>query len=164
MLIYNRVWNELVEYKFYLEYLAIHINKLEKQNKWIDNISILLSFGSIAGWYKFADKSMIWASILLIVNGMRLMKSKLMTPESEISTLKAVYEFYIDHFRNIEKLWFNIYNKKMNENDVEFALEKLRDEERLMTKMNKHNKIETNLSIEAKAREITDNFLKKYLS
>jgi hypothetical protein len=157
----NRIWFELVDSRYYLEYLGLHIKKLETSNKWIDNTFTLLSFGGIAGWFKVADYSVLWASLLSVVSGARLMKSKFMTSESEISTLKSVNEFYIDYTRKVEILWIQYENRKINDDEAEVNFEKLRDEERLMMKINKHSKIERKEPIKSKAVECVDEYLKR---
>jgi hypothetical protein len=157
----NRIWFELVDSRYYLEYLGFHIKKLETSNKWIDNTFTLLSFGGIAGWFKVADYSVLWASLLSVVSGARLMKSKFMTSESEISTLKSVNEFYIDHTRKLEVLWIQYENSKLTDDNADASFEKLRDDERLMMKINKHNKIERKEPIMSKAVKCVNEYLKR---
>ena len=164
---YKRLWDELVNTRFYLEYLGIHINQLDKRNKWIDNISLLTSIGSIAGWYKWADKSTIFgantstifASILMLLNGAKLMKSKFLISDSEIMSLKAAYEFYIDHVRKLEDLWLDHYNNKIDDEQAKKKFEILRDEERMMMKITKHSKVEPKKAYSKKAKQITDDYL-----
>jgi hypothetical protein len=157
----NRIWFELVDSRYYLEYLGLHIKKLETFNKWIDNTFAILSIGGIAGWYKVADYSAYWASLLGFISGARLLKSKFMTSESEISTLKSVNEFYIDHTRKLEILWIQYENRKINDNEADVYFEKLRDEERLMMKINKHSKIERKEPVKSKAVKCVDEYLKR---
>ena len=157
----NRIWYEFIDSYYYIQYLGLEIKKLELQNKWVDNISMLLSFGSIAGWYKYADYHVIWASLLTILNGAKLMKSKLMTSESEISTLKSVLEFYIDQARKLENLWIQYNKDGSNDDEVELIFEKLRDEERLMMKINKHGKIEGKEPIKSKAAELANQYFSR---
>lgn len=140
-MIRNRIWYELGSSRFYLEYLALHIRKVENQNKLIDNITMLLSFGGIAGWYKYADYSVFWSSLLIIVNGARLMKSKFQVADSEISALKSSLEFYIDNVRELENVWYNLNEKKITEQQAIEKFEKCREGERLMMKINKHSVI-----------------------
>lgn len=157
----DRIWYELVDAKYRQEYLILHIDKLERRNKGIDNFLMLSTFAGIFGWYKFAEYNVFWASLLAILTGFRLMKTKFLTPDQEINTLKAVYEFYVDHVRKLENLWIKYYNNKINEEDAEIQFEKLRDEERLMTKINKHNKVHGEEPIKSIAKNQTDAYLSK---
>ena len=54
-------------------------------------------------------------------------------PDQEISNLKAVYEFYVDHCRKLENLWLNHNNYRLDEHTAEELFEKYRDEERVIT-------------------------------
>lgn len=160
-MIRDRIWYDLVNTHFYMEYLGLHIDNLDKTNRWIDNISMLLSFGSIAGWYKYADNSIFFASILILINGARLMKSKFMTPDSEISALKAAFEFYIDQCRSLENLWYDLKLNRITEEQAYDKFEKFRDSERLMMKINKHNKVIGKEPIQSNADQLTRNYLTK---
>jgi hypothetical protein len=157
----ERIWYEMIDSRYKVEYLVLHTDKLEKTNKSIDNILTLTSLAGIGGWFKFAEHNVLWASLLLLLTGFRLMKSKFLTTEQEISTLKSVYEFHVDHSRKLENLWLKYNSSKVNDDDAEIQFEKLRDEERMMSKIHKHGKIHEKDSISAKAKANTDDYIKK---
>jgi hypothetical protein len=161
MKIRERIWYDLIDTKYKQEYLILYYEKIENQNKVIDNMLMLITFAGIFGWYKFAEYNVFWAFLLALLNGFRIMKTKFLVPDQEISNLKAVYEFYVDHSRKLENLWLNHNSYRIDEHKAEELFEKYRDEERLASKMYKHGKVKEQKSLVSKARASTERYLTK---
>jgi hypothetical protein len=157
-----RIWDELAQSKFHLDYLCLYVKKLIKQNKMVDNVVLFTSLIGIFSWYKLADLAIFWSLLLAGIAIFRMMKSKFFPTEQEISTLNSVCEFYIDHVRKLETLWLNYEKGKCSDDESETQFEKLRDEERIMTKINKHDVLEPEEPIDSKAREITIAYLNRF--
>lgn len=151
---YERLWYELVEKLFQKFYLLVQIKKIETQNKWIENGLLLTSFASIGGIFKYVEFSILFGWILLFINGFRLIKSKFMVSDSELSALKSSLEFYIDHTRKLEKLWREVKKEKIDDEEAERQLDALKDDERVMMKINKHEILERKEPMNSKALEL----------
>lgn len=158
----DRIWYELAQSKFHLDYLCLHVKKLVKQNKKVDNVVLFTSLIGIFSWYKLGDYSVFWSLLLAGIAIFRMMKSKFFPTEQEISTLNSVSEFYIDHVRKLETLWRNYEKGKFTDEEAEAQFDKLRDEERLMMKINKHETLEAEEPLYTKAREITIEYLNSF--
>lgn len=158
----ERIWDELAQSKFHLDYLCLYVKKLSRQNKFVDNVVLFSSLIGIFSWYKLGEYSIFWSLLLAGISIFRMMKSKFFPTEQEISTLNSVCDFYIDHVRKLENLWLNYESGKCSDIDVEAQFEKLRDEERIMMKINKHEALEAEEPIDSKAREITIQFLNRF--
>lgn len=65
----DRIWRDLRNSRFYLEYLGLHIQAAKKKNKNLETWLLLSALGSIGGWYKFAELSILWSVILLLITG-----------------------------------------------------------------------------------------------
>ena len=116
----DRIWDELAQSKFHLDYLCLYVKKLIKQNKRIDNAVLFTSLLGIFGWYNLGKYSIIWSFLLAAIAIFRMMKSKFFPTEQEISTLNSVCEFYIDHVRKLEILWLNYERGKYTDDEAEF--------------------------------------------
>ena len=158
----ERIWDELAQSKFHLDYLCLYVKRLIKQNKLIDNLVLFTSLIGIFGWYKLADLAIFWSLLLGGIAIFRMMKSKIFPTEQEISTLNSVCEFYIDQVRKLETLWISYERGKYTDDEAEVQFEKLRDEERLMMKINKHETVEGVEPMYSNAREITIQYLNRY--
>jgi hypothetical protein len=152
---YERLWYELVGKLFQKFYLLVQIKKIETQNKWIENGLLLTSFASIGGIFKYVECSILFGWILLFINGFRLIKSKFMVSDSELSALKSSLEFYIDHTRKLEKLWREVKKEKIDDDEAESQLDALKDDERVMMKINKHEMLERKEPMNSKALELS---------
>lgn len=158
----DRIWRDLRNSRFYLEYLGLHIQAAKKKNKNIETLLLLSALGSIGGWYKFAEFSILWSVILLLITGIRILKSRFTVSEEEIATWQNVYNFYIDHYKELENLWYKYENNRINETQAEKIYDTFNTEERLMIKINKHSKIYPKEPIASKAEEFTVKYLKQF--
>lgn len=156
----DRIWYALVDSKYKQEYLVIHNDKIERLSKNIDNFLLVTNIGGILGWYNFVQYNLFWASFLFLLTGFRIMKTRFLISEQELSNLKAEYEFYVDYTLKLERLWIDCYNNRIDFTNASCEFEKLRDEERLASKIYKHGVLKEKQNIEAKARFETDAYLK----
>jgi hypothetical protein len=82
--------------------------------------------------------------------------------EEEIFTWQNVYNFYIDHYKELEKLWYKYEKNKISDTQAEKTYDALNDEERIMIKINKHGKIYPKEPIASKAEDFTIQYLKQF--
>lgn len=78
-----------------------------------------------------------------------------MVSDSELSALKSSLEFYIDHTRKLEKLWREVKKEKIDDDEAESQLDALKDDERVMMKINKHEMLERKEPMNSKALELS---------
>jgi len=160
----SRVWNDLHNTTFYIEYLSLHIESIKRYNRKIEIAFLASTVFSIIGNYQFSNWKILWTILLSVIVLLRIMKPKLIKSEREVFALEKLKEFYIDHLRDLDNLWYKIYNKKILETSAELEFDKLNEEERLIIKIEKHQKLPENKVIEDRAEEITLLKLKKYLN
>lgn len=82
-----------------------------------------------------------------------------MVSDSELSALKSSLEFYIDHTRKLEKLWREVKKEKIDDDEAEKQLDALKDDERVMMKINKHEMLDRKEPLNSKAKELTDDHI-----
>lgn len=158
----ERIWSDLCSTILYLEYLGLYISKIKKTNKIIETILLGSALVGIAGWNKFAEYHMIWTILLITVTSIRILKSRFMVSESEIATFQSVKNFYNDHFRDLDDLWYRYRNNKLSETQVEKIFKKINEQERLMMKIEKHEKLVGKEPLYSQAEKIALQKLKKY--
>ena len=161
-MIRTRVWNDLSNSIFYSEYLGLYINHIKRKNKWIESVLISCSIIGIAGWNRFSSQHIIWTILLTSVVIFRLLKNKIIIPTEKISTFDKLRYFYFDHFKRLEDLWYKIEGDKISEVQAEKIFKKLNDEEQLMIKIEKHDKLLGEEPFKSKAEISAITKLKKY--
>jgi hypothetical protein len=155
----NRIWYELVEAKFNSEYLSIYVDQLRRSKKRVDIFLISTSLLSIVGWYKTGGYSEVWASVLLGVQVVRILRNQIFITNEEIINLKSVLNFYINQTHSLEELWYKLDNKKINEKTARLQFSKLREKEELMRRIEKYNKVPD----KKKLNKLADIETRKYL-
>ncbi len=156
----ERIWRDLRNSRFYLEYLGLHIQVAKKKNKNLETWLLISAIVSLTGLVKFAEYSLFWSIPLWIITAVRMLKSRFTVSEEEIATWRSVYNFYLDHYKELEKLWYKYDKDKISEAQAEKLFDTLNDEEKLMIKINKHDKIQRKEPMGTKADEITIDYLK----
>ena len=107
----NRIWNELGQSQYYLEFLKRYIAHAQRWNGIVKVLTAIITFGSIAGWYRFSDLSIVWAVLIVLVQLFNLFKDFFLVSDSELSMLCAVLNFYNRHCRDLENLWFDFHDE-----------------------------------------------------
>ncbi|MBK9718823.1 MAG: hypothetical protein IPQ02_04000 [Saprospiraceae bacterium] len=162
MIPHDRIWHELKLSRIHLEYLNLYISKIVKIDKRVDIFLGVTYILSIVGWYRLNEYPKVWAFILSSIGLFRLYKSKLMPSESEISTIKSVFEFYIDYNRYMEDLFVKSLNNIIDETAAGAQLNDLKDSERIMMKINKHETIKETEPMYSIANQNYLQYLKKF--
>ena len=135
----NRIWNELGESQYYLEFLKRYIARAQRWNGIVKALTTIITFGSIAGWYRFSDLSIVWAVLIVLVQLFNLFKDFFLVSESELSTLRAVLNFYNRHCRDLENLWFDFHDERITDEQTRKRLGTLIKKELDMLELEKHD-------------------------
>jgi hypothetical protein len=145
-MIKKRIWDELFNAVAYCEFLGLFVKKHRKLNKGFEFFSILITVLSLMGWFKFFDKFehlyTIIQLFLAIVTAMRLGKSHIFISDNELSILQSKANFYAERQRTLENLLYRVHGKKISEKNTQIEFDKLSEEEKLMLKIYKHDKID----------------------
>ncbi|MFT4760273.1 MAG: hypothetical protein ACI9XO_004880 [Paraglaciecola sp.] len=158
----DRIWNDLRNSIFYIEYLSLLIKKEKSKNKLIEFILLTTSIFGIAGWHKWVEHSIIWTILLSLVITVRILKPKITTSAENIASYQALKTFYLDHYRDLENLWYKFENEKISERQAEKVFDKLNEAERIIIKIEKHDKLFGKEPFHSKAEDFAAEKLKKY--
>ncbi|MBK8080196.1 MAG: hypothetical protein IPK25_07910 [Saprospiraceae bacterium] len=67
----ERIWRDLTNSRYYVEYLGLHIQASKKYNKNIETWLLITSILSLTGLTKFADYSLFWSIPLWVITAVR---------------------------------------------------------------------------------------------
>lgn len=155
----ERIWRDLTNSRYYVEYLGLHIQASKKYNKNIETWLLITSILSLTGLTKFADYSLFWSIPLWVITALRMLKSRFTISDDDIATWRSVLNFYTEHYKALENLWYKFENGKISEAQAEKYFENINNDERLMMRIHKHDKIQRKEPIGSKADKLTNDYL-----
>lgn len=155
----NRIWHELGQVRHNVEFLRRYITRAQQRNGLIRILTAILTFGSIAGWYKFAELSIVWAIFLILIQLFNLFKDFFLVSDSKLSTLRTVLSFYNRHCLDLENLWFEFHEERITDEQARKKLTALRKKELEMLELEKHDVISGNKRQRANADLATRQYL-----
>jgi hypothetical protein len=126
----TRVWNKLGESKFYCIYVSRLIRNQLIFSKVI-TISILLLSGSggIIGWDMWKKYPSVVCFIVAGVSLIKLVTDEVIPSEKSISSLHEIQEFYSAQFRALDRLWFDLEDKDVPNEEIFNRLNKICERE-----------------------------------
>ena len=157
----NRLYDELGEWKYSQLSIGTALDKQNKFHKILDFVLVIIALIGIAGWFQKEDLKIMWTIILITVQAIRLSKNLFLKSSNERFSMKNSYDFYNYHLRDLENLFFDFYDSKYKETNIDNKLRNLQNKERdifgkqIFVSLNLNNK--ERLYIETE----TDNYLKR---
>ncbi len=85
-----------------------------------------------------------------------------MISDTKIATFQSLKSFYVDRERDLDSLWFKYTQEKISENKAEKIFNKLNEQERLIIKIEKHDKLFGEEPIHSQAEKLAKQRLNKY--
>lgn len=162
-MIRNRIWSDLSNTVFYLEYLSLLIESRKRNFLFLDSFLLLISILSMIGWFQFAKAKLVWSMLLSIVMIFKFLISNKLKEHYQTSQIKAMKTFYLDHFRDLETLWYKLEYSKISEEKAEKEFERIYNSEKIAIKLNKHDKVFGKEPFHEKAEILSTQILKKYI-
>ena len=157
----NRIWYELAQSKhnlFYCNFLLAYRRRLLN----IFNIIILVFSGAgVMGWQFWNNFPFIACMIVSIISLIKLIGPHIIPSEKEIDKLDKVTDFYFNYYNQIENLWFEIQNNKINEEQYQKSFYKIKLTEKNVNKLVNEIIKHSNKKLTLRAKEETDNYLRQ---
>ena len=155
----SRIWHELGQTRFYVEFLSLYIAQTEKLNGRIKVFTAIFVIGSIIGWYRYDDLKILWAILLVLIQLFILFKDFFLVSESQISKLRTVSRFYNRHCRDLENLWFDFHEERITEDQARRKLNALIKKELDMQELENHDRISGTKKQKSRADVATREYL-----
>ena len=137
----NRIWHELGQTRYYVEFLSLYIAQTAKLNGRIKVFTAIFVIGSIIGWYRFDELKILWAILLVLIQLFILFKDFFLVSESQVSRLRTVLRFYNRHCRDLESLWFDFHEERITDDQARKKLNLLIKKELDMQELENHDRI-----------------------
>lgn len=114
----NRIWEELKQAKANIICLQKYTDKKRKHNRWYNTfIAITASIGT----FGYIIDSIIPAITSGLIGLGAIAKSILpgcLQNEQELSSLDSLIDFYVRYMNSLERIWYNLENKKITEDEA----------------------------------------------
>lgn len=152
------IWDEFKRCLAFKICLQRYLNSKRKRGRLVN---IIISGIAIIGAVCELINHWIPLAILVIVAILNAFRSEiigLIQPEEELSRLDNLYSFYNLYFVDIEKLWYDFYNKKASEDELSKRFFKLKKSE--CNNRSLYNKLVRSLN--SKDIEFMNNEVKRY--
>jgi hypothetical protein len=157
----ERLWYELGQVKHNHFYC---VNLLARQRRILNlfNIIILVfSSAGIMGWAFWQQIPLIACIIVALISLLKLISPHIIPTEKQIEKLDYIVDFYFDYYNKLEKSWFDYYNERIDDKQVQDLFYELKDTERGVSKSVNEIIKTTNKKILIKANSETTNYLKQ---
>lgn len=162
-MIRNRVWDDLLNAVFYIEFLGLYINEVQWSKKVIKIVSLCLNLISLAGLYRFSNLNIIWMIILFLVMAFNWVKDYFTITDKELFAIEKVYSYYKDQYKEYEDLWYEIEEGDITNQQALRKYKKINGSEKLFLKLNKFTKINGKEKLRSKAEILATERISKFL-
>lgn len=156
-----RIWSEMLQARHNHFCCTKLLAKQRSEIKWFNIIVLVFSAGGAMGW-KFWDYfPAASCTIIAIIQIARLVESQILPSEKNIENLEQVISFYFRYNNEMEKLWYDHYNYRLEDKEAQDKFYELKEEEEEINK--KVNKVVKKVSkkICKESDEETRNYLKQ---
>ncbi len=125
----DRLWNELTQVKHNVEFITLYSDLQRKYIKWF-NISILIfSAGGIMGWKIWDSFPLVACIIISFISLVRLIQPHLIMSEKQITILDQIHTFYFNYYNQLERLWYEYEDNRINNNTATNKFFELKEKE-----------------------------------
>jgi len=124
-MIVERVWEEMHKAKTYLIQVELYTDRMRKYNRIISFIIILASVvcASTAPYHNCKWVTIIASFLVAIATIIKECFPNLMQPESELTELDKIHDFYKEYLQKLEKLFTQRYDEKSDVDDKKMEKE-----------------------------------------
>lgn len=114
----NRIWSELTQSKHNIEFICLYIEYQNNKIKFFNIFTLIFSSAGVLGWKFWDYLPLISCIIISLVSLLKLIKPHFIPTEKEIINMDKIHEFYEDYYNKLEKLWYNLENNIINEQEA----------------------------------------------
>lgn len=155
----ERIWYELTQAKHDHTASTFLLAERRNQIKWFNVIVLIFSGGGIMGWRVWEYLPVISCVIITAIQLLKLLQPHILPSEKNIERLEEVIDFYFDYNIEIEQLWLDHFNYRIDDKVAQDRFYELKEKEKAINK--KTNEIVKDISnrIKKKAdREVRQYF------
>lgn len=158
----DKIWHELVHYKYGDDYLILYIDRLKTSRKVTNILTLVFSASGVFSWTFWVFIPVITSGLIAGIQLFKLIENHIIPSEKDIEQVELLRNKYFDYWNKVEQLWNDYKQKRITEEIASKSFYKLRNEakeiEELDTKLNTQ-KIK---SLKKAADKITRDYLSQY--
>lgn len=125
----DRIWNELAQAKHNVEFSALYCDEQRKFIKWFNIVILIFSTGGVMGWKVWDDIPLIACLVISTVSLLRLLQPQLIMSDKQLIILDQIHIFYCNYYNQLEKLWYEYEDKRINDSDATTEFFKIKNSE-----------------------------------
>jgi hypothetical protein len=112
----TRVWYELAEIKFNVEYLAAYSHFQEVLSRWINIAILIFSSSGILGWQFFQNPGFagIACAITAFISLVKMISPYFILSDKDVKKLDKYFIQLADHYLKFERLWYDLEDEELN--------------------------------------------------
>lgn len=156
------IWEELCEVVFYNFYLIEFIESKRKLLNIINVLALIFTISGILGWYKFPQQYKFWAVSIIFIQMVNFYRNKFIVSSEELVTLDIIRNFYQERQVELEKLWHDFYNDKIDEDQTDKKFRLMQNKEINTLKIYNHKKVKDIKKLNGIASMKKDNYLNRF--
>jgi hypothetical protein len=154
----ERIWFELTQAKHDHTSATFLLAQRRNHIMWFNIVVLLFSSGGIMGWKIWEYCPVISCIIITMIQLLRLIQPHILPTEKNIEKLEEVIDFYFDYSNEIEKLWLDHFNHRIDDKFAQDKFYELKEKEKAINK--KTNEIVKDVSMRIKKK--TDKEVRQY--
>lgn len=160
----NRIYHELADWKFTQLVLTDKLSVETSRYRFLEFSLIIVSLIGIAGWFRTPEYKILWTSLLIIVQAVRMAKGLFLFSQKDLFNMQSSIDFYNYHLRDLENLFYDFYTQKYSDSTIEKRLLSFQDDERQLFKDQSFGTIRLKSNVQLKMEKETDKYLNKIKS
>jgi|GEM_PF-1679635 len=116
----TRLWDEMMQCKHNHYYSLYVLEQKKNAIKWFTILTLAFSgTGGIMGWTIWKSFPLYACIVISLLQLSKLLQTHLIPTDKEIEKLNKVISFYFDYFNKLEQLWYDLYNKRLNDEEAQ---------------------------------------------
>ncbi len=126
----TRLWYEMGLAKFNERYLTLLIGKQRLCLNYFNLTITVFSTGGFMGWRLWDKLPLVSCIIISSISLLKLIQQNIIPSEKQIEKLDKASDFYFNLHLELEKLWFDFENDRIDEKEMQNKFHELKQTER----------------------------------
>ena len=157
----ERIWYELTQAKHNHQYSCFLLSYWRRVVNIFNIIIFGFSTGGVMGWAFWKVLPLTSCIIIAGISLLRLLQPHLIPMEKQIDKLDQVADFYFDYYNQLEILWFDWFNLRINDVEAQRRFYEIKATEKTINKTVNEIIRGKNKEIRLKAETESRNYLKR---
>lgn len=129
----NRIWTELTQAKFNIEFSALYADQQRSFLRYFNIGVLVFSSGGVMGWKVWDNAPVIACFLIAVISLARLIQPHIIMTDKQLSNLDSIHKFYIDYYNKLERLWYDFEHDTL---DIETVKNRFFEIKQLETDIN----------------------------